>query len=98
MAAVVQFFDPQLGASAMSSERIFKREDGRWYFHIRGNTSMGPYSNQREASESMTRYVESCRRQAELSFVWPRWLHIRHWLRRVNEHHQETPPARTRQA
>ena len=28
----------------MQSERIFQQEDGRWYFRIRGNTSMGPYS------------------------------------------------------
>jgi len=98
MAAVVQFFDPQPGASAMPSERIFKREDGRWYFHIRGNTSMGPYTSRREASDSMARYVESCRRQAELSFVWPRWLHMRHWLRRFNQDRHETPAARPRQA
>ncbi len=46
---------------------------------------MGPYSSHREASESMNRYVASCRRQSEMSFTWPRWLHVRHWARRVNE-------------
>jgi hypothetical protein len=73
------------GASEMQSERMFQREDGRWYFRIRGNTSMGPYSSHREASESMNRYVASCRRQSEMSFTWPRWLHVRHFARRVNE-------------
>ena len=92
---MVQFIDSQTGASAMPSERIFRREDGRWYFRIRGNTSMGPYSSHREASDSLTRYTESCRRQAEMSFAWPRWLHVKHWLRRANEH--ETPQPRPRQ-
>ena len=78
----------------MSSERIFRREDGRWYFRIRGNTSMGPYSSHREANESLTRYTASCRRQAEMSFTWPRWMHVRHWLRRVNEHAVPTPRPR----
>ena len=80
----------------MSSERIFQREDGRWYFRIRGDTSMGPYSSHREASGSLARYVESCRRQAEMSFTWPRWFHMRYWLRRFNEH--ETRVPRPRQA
>ncbi len=80
----------------MNSERIFKRQDGRWYFRIRGNTSMGPYETHREANDSMARYVASCRRQSELRFVWPRWLHVRHWIRRVSEH--ETAPPHTRHA
>jgi hypothetical protein len=76
---------PTEGASDMQSERIFQREDGRWYFRIRGDTSMGPYSSHREASESMNRYVASCRRQSEMSFTWPRWLHLRHFARRVHD-------------
>jgi Domain of unknown function (DUF6316) len=91
---MVQFIDPQTGASAMNSERIFRREDGRWYFRIRGKTSMGPYSSHREASESLTRYTESCRRQSEMSFAWPRWLHVKHWLRRANEHDTSVPRPR----
>jgi len=83
------------GASAMLSERMFQREDGRWYFRIRGNTTMGPYSSHREASESLNRYVASCRRQAEMSFTWPRWMHVKHWARRVNEN--QATQARPRQ-
>ena len=82
----------------MSSERIFQQADGRWYFGIRGNTSMGPYSSHREASESMNRYVASCRRQAELSFTWPRWLHVRHWARKVNDTQPVSPKPRQVQA
>jgi hypothetical protein len=78
----------------MQSERIFQKEDGRWYFRIRGNTSMGPYSSHREASESMNRYVASCRRQSEMSFTWPRWMHVRHFARRVNEAQAATPKPR----
>ena len=81
----------------MSSERIIQREDGRWYFRIRGNTSMGPYSSHREASESMNRYVASCRRQAEMSFTWPRWLHVKHWARRVGESQPQTATPKPRQ-
>jgi len=81
----------------MPSERIIQREDGRWYFRIRGNTSMGPYSSHREASESMNRYVASCRRQAEMSFTWPRWLHVKHWARRVNETQPQTATPKPRQ-
>jgi hypothetical protein len=82
------------GASVMQSERIFQQADGRWYFRIRGNTTMGPYSNHREASESMNRYVASCRRQAEMGFTWPRWLHVRHWTRKVETHAATTPKPR----
>ena len=48
------------GASDMHSERIFQREDGRWYFRIRGNTSMGPYSQPSRSQrqhESLRRFV-----------------------------------------
>ena len=82
----------------MSSERIIQREDGRWYFRIRGNTSMGPYSSHREASESMNRYVASCRRQSEMSFTWPRWLHVKHWARRVGETQSQAATPKPRQA
>jgi hypothetical protein len=82
----------------MSSERIIQREDGRWYFRIRGNTSMGPYSSHREASESMNRYVTSCRRQAEMTLTWPRWLHVKHWARRVGEAQTQTASPKPRQA
>ena len=81
----------------MSSERIIQREDGRWYFRIRGNTNMGPYSSHREASESMNRYVTSCRRQAEMTFTWPRWLHVKHWARRVGDAHVQTATPKPRQ-
>ena len=60
----------------MHSERIFQKEDGRWYFRIRGRTSMGPYTNHREANDSLNRYVASCKRQAEMSLTWPRWMHV----------------------
>jgi hypothetical protein len=82
------------GASAMSSERIFRGKDGRWYFRIRGNTSMGPYTSHREASDSLTRYVASCRAQAEMSLTWPRWLHIRYLIRRFNETAATAPKPR----
>lgn len=78
----------------MSSERMFQREDGRWYFRIRGNTTMGPYSSHREASESLNRYVASCRRQAEMSLSWPRWLHVKHLARRVNDSQTNLPRPR----
>ncbi len=73
------------GASVMQSERIFQQPDGNWYFRIRGNTTMGPYSTHREADQSLQRYTASCRRQGELSFRWPRWLHVRHWVRKVSD-------------
>ena len=79
----------------MHSERIFRRSDG-WYFRIRGNASMGPYFNYREAHDALDRYVVSCRSQAELSFTWPRWLHAKFFLRRFSRH-AETPAARPRQ-
>ncbi len=68
----------------MSSERIFQRQDG-WYFHVRGDTSMGPYINYREARDGLERYVASCTRQSELSFSWPRWLHVKSLFRKLDE-------------
>ncbi len=68
----------------MSSERIFKRDDG-WYFRVRGDTSMGPYINFREASAGLDRYVRSCERQSELRVGWPRWLHFDNVFRRFRE-------------
>ena len=82
----------------MSSERIFQKEDGRWYFRIRGNTSMGPYTNHREANDSLNRYVASCQRQAEMSLTWPRWLHVKYWARRFNEAQHQPTATRARQA
>jgi hypothetical protein len=68
----------------MLSERIFQREDG-WYFRVRGNSSMGPYINYREACAGLERYVSSCERQSELSVSWPRWLHVKSLFRRLGE-------------
>jgi hypothetical protein len=79
---------------SMSSERVFKRADG-WYFRVRGNSSMGPYINYREATEGLERYVESCRRQAELSFAWPRWLHVKSLFRRLARHDAPAAPRAT---
>jgi hypothetical protein len=78
----------------MNSERLFRRSDG-WYFRIRSHTNMGPYFNYREANEALERYIESCRRQAELSFAWPRWLHAKAFMRRFFRH-ADTPHARPR--
>ncbi len=89
-------FATNTGASAMQSERIFQQPDGNWYFRIRGDTTMGPYSTHREADQSLQRYVASCRRQGELSFRWPRWLHVRHWARKVSD--VQTGTARPRRA
>jgi hypothetical protein len=82
----------------MSSERIFQKEDGRWYFRIRGNTSMGPYTSHREANDSLNRYVASCKRQAEMSLTWPRWMHVKYWARRFNETQHQPAATRARQA
>jgi hypothetical protein len=80
----------------VTSERIVQKEDGFWYFRIRGNATMGPYSNYREAERSLDRYVESCQRQAEFSLSWPRWLHPRYLLRRLRPHDEAAAPAPTR--
>jgi hypothetical protein len=80
---------------SMNSERVFRRSDG-WYFRIRGNSSIGPYVNFREASAALERYIVSCRRQSELSFAWPRWLHVKSLLRRLGRN-PETATARPRQ-
>ncbi len=80
----------------MTSERIVQKEDGFWYFRIRGNATMGPYSNYREAERSLDRYVESCQRQAEFSLSWPRWLHLRYLVRRLRPHDEAAAPAPTR--
>ncbi len=79
----------------MSSERMFQREDG-WYFHVRGNTSMGPYTNYREACAGLDRYVASCERQSELGFSWPRWLHMKSLFRRIADKPGHAATARTR--
>lgn len=68
----------------MITERVFQHEDGSWYFRIRGNATVGPYPNYREANDSLQRYVASCRRQSELTPSWPRWLHPRYWIRRLS--------------
>jgi len=78
----------------MQSERVFHRSDG-WYFRVRGNSSMGPYINYREANAGLERYVGSCRRQADFSFSWPRWLHVKTLFRRLNRH--EPTEVRPRQ-
>jgi Domain of unknown function (DUF6316) len=88
---MLEYSREELGASVVMSERIVQKEDGFWYFRIRGNATMGPYSNYREAERSLDRYVASCQRQAELSIGWPRWLHPRFLLRRFRP--QETPAA-----
>lgn len=92
---MLEYPGDELGASAVMSERIVQKEDGFWYFRIRGNATMGPYSNYREAERSLDRYVESCQRQAEFSLTWPRWLHPRFLLRRLRPQ-EDAAPAPTR--
>jgi hypothetical protein len=79
----------------MNSERVFRRSDG-WYFRIRGNSSIGPYVNSREANAALDRYIVSCRRQSELTFSWPRWLHVKFLMRFFGRHH-DAPAPRPRQ-
>lgn len=85
---MVEYFFPSYDQDGdqlvMSIERVFEHEDGSWYFRIRGNATMGPYTNSREANDSLHRYVESCQRQSDLTPSWPRWLHLRFLTRRVS--------------
>jgi hypothetical protein len=83
----------------VTSERIVQKDDGFWYFRIRGDATMGPYSNYREAERSLDRYIESCQRQAELSGGWPRWLHPKYLMRRLRSQDVAPhTPATTRRA
>jgi hypothetical protein len=87
-----------VGQLVMNTERVFEHEDGSWYFRIRGNATMGPYTTFREANDSRGRYVESCRRQSDLAPSWPRWLHPRFWTRRLSgtpAANAETEPSPT---
>jgi len=95
----MQYRTTELEASAMLSERIVQKDDGFWYFRVRGNATMGPYANYREAQGSLERYIESCQRQSDFTGGWPRWLHPRWLARRFNQGHsqgQEVAGAVTR--
>jgi hypothetical protein len=66
--------------SRKKSERIFKEEDGSWYVRVRGNYTLGPFSNHSDANQAIRHYIES-RSPDFVSLNLPRWLHARFWLR-----------------
>lgn len=56
----------------MSTNRIFRNEDGQWYFHVRGNQAAGPYASQQDAGRALADHVRSCQRRTTLTVPWPR--------------------------
>lgn len=70
----------------MNSDRIYQRDDERWYFNVRGNMTKGPYATRAEAENALLQHLRQWRRPAGSS-PWPRALKIFGEQRRSEPHH-----------
>lgn len=59
-------------SSTMTTSRIFLGEDQQWYFHVRGNQSVGPFASFQEAGGALNEHVRTCQRRVDFSLPWPR--------------------------
>ncbi len=72
----------------MVNERIYQRDDGAWYFDVRGKISVGPFEDPFDAENSLKRYVTTCRRRAAPNPSLPRsWNPFRWFSRSATRQH-----------
>lgn len=63
-------------------DRIYKAEDGQWYFRVRGNAAVGPYEHRPDAERELAQRLRQWRSGMGPKRVWPRNLHPFRLVRR----------------
>ena len=58
----------------MEQQRIYQGEDAQWYFNVRGNQSMGPYSTYHNAETALKAHVSACNRRFRVPELMPKFL------------------------
>jgi hypothetical protein len=58
----------------MATERIYQGEDAQWYFNVRGNQTMGPFTSHSEAESALDAHVGACKRRLDFSSLLPELL------------------------
>lgn len=58
----------------MDQDRIYQGEDAQWYFNVRGNQTIGPFTNHFEAESALSDHVNACRRRLEFPGLMPNFL------------------------
>jgi hypothetical protein len=56
----------------METQRIYQGQDAQWYFNVRGNQSMGPYSTYQNAELALTAHVSACNRRLKAPELMPK--------------------------
>ncbi len=55
----------------MNTDRIYQAEDEQWYFSIRGNQALGPFTSYHEADSALRAHVTACNRRVSGNILWP---------------------------
>jgi hypothetical protein len=58
----------------MDTQRIYQGEEAQWYFNVRGNQSMGPYSTYQNAELALRTHVSACNRRLKIPELMPKLL------------------------
>ncbi len=58
----------------MDQDRIYQGEDAQWYFNVRGNQTIGPFTNHLEAESALADHVQACRRRLDFTSFMPNLL------------------------
>ncbi len=61
----------------MDTDRIYQAEDEQWYFSIRGNQALGPFTSYHEADSALRLHVTACNRRVNGNILWPTRLGTR---------------------
>lgn len=67
----------------METNRIFQGDDAQWYFHVRGNQAVGPFTSAQDAGAALGEHVKTCKRRTDFTVPWPRGWAPTRLLRRA---------------
>ena len=69
------------------NERIYRGDDGSWYYRARGNDAVGPYDSQEAAEAALDRQVQSWSGRGKPRTIWTQHLPSSKLFRRSATRH-----------
>jgi hypothetical protein len=56
----------------MADDRVYKNDNGQWFFRIRGKQDIGPFDTQAKATEMLDKRVTTWSDRTSPNSPWPR--------------------------
>ena len=75
------------GEVKIVNERIYRGDDGSWYYRARGNDAVGPYDSLEAAEQALNRQVRSWSGRGKPRTIWSQHLPSSKLFRRSATRH-----------